>query len=241
MTSISYDAILFDLYGTLVDIRTDESDPALWRDTAFWYAQNGAPWDPNALREAYLTEVRRLEAQSPAAYPEIDLGCVFFALYQQKGVTPDAQTVADTAWRFRQTSTRRLRLYAGARPLLHLLRQSSKVILLSNAQRLFTVPELELLGLKDAFDRIYLSSDCGCKKPDPAFFRLPLQSFGLDPKRCIMVGNDPYADAAGAKSVDMRSLCIRSAISPQNAPSDCYDLMRMDLRRVQRILTGCHL
>ncbi|WP_419093714.1 HAD family hydrolase [Waltera sp.] len=43
--------------------------------------------------------------------------------------------------------------------------------LLSNAQRIFTEYELRSLGLWDLFDGILISSDEGCCKPDPAFFR----------------------------------------------------------------------
>ena len=233
-----YDAALLDLYGTLVDIRTDESDPALWRALAAIYAERGAVWTAAELQTAYRLEVRRLEAESAATCPEIEIDRVFFALYRQKGVAADDETVAKTAWRFRQLSTKHIRLYAGAPELLAALQKRGRVILLSNAQRLFTVPELKMLDLWDRFDAVFLSSDYGCKKPDPAFFRVPLDAFGLDPKRCLMIGNDPFADAAGARAVGMDALCIRSATSPREAERTAYDLHHMDLRRVRRMLCG---
>ena len=33
-----YDTCIFDLYGTLVDIRTDESTPGLWEKLALFYS-----------------------------------------------------------------------------------------------------------------------------------------------------------------------------------------------------------
>ena len=37
-----YKNYFFDLYGTLVDIRTDEQKPSLWRDLAEFYSLCGA-------------------------------------------------------------------------------------------------------------------------------------------------------------------------------------------------------
>lgn len=233
---MTYDAVFFDLYGTLVDILTDESDPALWQKTAAYFSARGAAWEPSELRSAYDRETKRQETLLFAAHPEIDLAPVFSELFRQRGVQPDAKAVADAAWFFRRTSTKHIRLYSGAIELLDALRAKGKVILLSNAQRLFTVPELQMLGLMDRFDAIYISSDCGCKKPDPAFFRRALTDGKLNPKRCIMIGNDPFTDAAGAKGVGMDAYCIRSATSPKEAPMDAYDQKRMSLARVKRVL-----
>ncbi len=234
-----YDAYLFDLYGTLVDIRTDETAPALWETIAAVYAAHGAEWNGAALKSAFREETEKQRGQNGAAYPEIDLAPVFAALYRRCSVQPDDRLLAETAWRFRTASTRRLRLYAGAKELLGALRTKGRVLLVSNAQRLFTMPELRMLGLIDAFDAIYLSSDFGCKKPDPAFLRLPLQQFGLDPMRCLMIGNDPFCDIAGAQALGMDAYYIRSAISPKDAPKTidtAFSQSRMDLSRVRSIL-----
>lgn len=235
---MAYDAFFFDLYGTLVDILTDESDPALWQKTAAYFSARGAAWEPQELRSAYHRETGRQEALLCAAYPEIDLAPVFSELFRLRGVQPDADTVADAAWFFRRTSTKHIRLYSGAWDLIDALRARGRVILLSNAQRLFTVPELQLLGLMDRFDAIYLSSDYGCKKPDPAFFGRALSDENLNPKKCIMIGNDPFTDAAGARGVGMDAYCIRSATSPKEAPIGAYDQPKMSLARVKRLLLG---
>lgn len=236
-----YDAYLLDLYGTLVDIRTDETALVLWEMLARFYAEHRAKWTGAALQRAFEAETEKQLHRNGAAYPEIDLAPVFAALYRCYGVQTDDCLLAETAWRFRMASTKRLRLYAGAKELLCALRKQGKVILLSNAQRLFTMPELRMLGLADAFDAIYLSSDYGCKKPDPAFFRLPVDQFGLDPKRCLMIGNDPACDIAGAHAMGMDAYYIRSAISPKGAPSRidaAFSQPRMDLVRVRVRLCG---
>ena len=238
-----YEAYLFDLYGTLVDIHTDESRPGLWREMAAWYTAHGAAWRGKDLHRAYLQycaeETAAREKSSPYTWIEIDIGRVFDRLFAARGVTASAALTGETAWHFRRLSTTRLRTYAGAADLLQALQNKGrKVILLSNAQRLFTRPELTKLGLTDLFDGIFLSSEAGCRKPDMAFFRLPLERFGIEPEHCLMIGNDPVCDIAGARTAGMDTWFIRSALSPKG--TDCSDTTfrqeGMDLDRVKRKL-----
>lgn len=236
-------AFLFDLYGTLVDIHTDENQSSLWQQMAGFAVSRGAAWEAEALRLAYGAAVREEEARLrlrdrdlPEARPEIDLARVFARLYAEKGVPADGRLIAETARRFRAASTTHLRLYAGAKELLAALRQRGKVLLLSNAQSLFTRPELRQLGLEDCFDGVYLSSEAGFQKPDPRFFRLALEREGLEARDCLMLGNDPRCDGEGARAVGMAAYVIRSALSPRDAEG--YDQRGMDLRKLKRRLLG---
>ena len=238
-----YAAFLLDLYGTLVDIHTEENQPSLWKRVAGFAVSQGADWRAGDLRRAYLRiaeeeerRLRRRDRAVPGAEPEIDLARVFARLYEEKGLNPSPELIGETARLFRRASTTHLRLYAGAEELLSALRRQGKLILLSNAQSLFTRPELEELGLSACFDGIYISSEAGCKKPDPRFFRLALEREGLDPRRCLMIGNDPLCDGAGARAVGMDAWVIRSALSPRDAEG--FDQQGMDLRKLQRQLAN---
>ena len=218
-----YKAYLFDLYGTLVDIHTDESKPAFWKQVAAYYTAKGASYDWQTLRAAYralcASETSQLQAMTPDAKIEIDLLPVFRALYEEKGLSPDPALLADTARFFRRRSTTHLRAYAGAGELLEALRAAGRtVILLSNAQSCFTRPELDALGLTSRFDHIYISSEVGFQKPDPRFFTAPLRDLSLDPAACLMIGNDPLCDVAGAAAAGMDAAYIRSALSPKESP-----------------------
>lgn len=243
-----YDSYIFDLYGTLVDIRTDERRPGFWREMAAWFSSRGAKYDAVALRSRYLAlcqqEVERLTAQSGLTEQEIeiDLDPVFSALLAGKGAAPDRGLVEQTAWAFRCASTSHLRLFAGAKELLCALRrQSRRVFLLSNAQALFTLPELEMLGIADCFDELYLSSDHGVKKPARQFMQRLLDAHGLDPTRCLMIGNDPFADVAVSKRVGMDSFYLQSGQSPRIDPRTSgadYVQTHISLNRLQQRLLG---
>ena len=99
-----------------------------------------------------------------------------------------------------------------------------KVFLLSNAQALFTAPEISLLGLTKYFDGILLSSDAGVKKPDPAFFEMLLKQYHLNPSECLMTVNDDIADCHGAASAGIASRYVATRQSPKingSLPENC--------------------
>lgn len=60
-----YKNYIFDLYGTLVDIHTDENAPALWEKMCLFYGYYGANYSPEELHSAWdsLTELYRREAK----------------------------------------------------------------------------------------------------------------------------------------------------------------------------------
>ncbi len=236
---------IFDLYGTLVDIRTDEQSPRLWEEMARWYGAQDAEYTPEALRDGYFDLIHQLE-QAPGrpgdaheAHPEIQIEKVFLGLFQDKGVRADMALAVRTGEYFRKCSLDYIRLYEGAEELLKALRASGRrVWLLSNAQRIFTMYELRSLGLEQYFDAIYLSSDYGVKKPDRRFFQLLLHQQGIRPEDAVMVGNDGVCDIRGAQAVGLSTVYIRSNISPREPlPQADYVLEHMDLARVQKILT----
>ncbi len=237
-----YEAVIFDLYGTLADIHTDENRPALWRAMAGFYADRGAFYTPAELRRAYLRRTEARLAARGGLWPEVSVPDVFSDLFAEAGVRSDDETDLAAAQLFRKLSTTHLRPYAGAAELTAALRRDGrKVLLLSNAQRCFTLPELEFIGLSDCFDGIYISSDYGFKKPDPRFFALLLSREGLRPDRCLMVGNDPVCDVSGAKAAGMDAWYVRSGLTPRDAPpADAveaeYRQQGTDLRAVRRAL-----
>ncbi len=233
---------IFDLYGTLVDIRTDEDAPALWEAMAALYRREGAVYDSEELHRLWRRTAEDLEERqrARAAYPEIQIERVFQELYRLRDVDVSPETVIRTGQRFRALSTVYLRPYKGAAALLRALRANGqRVWLLSNAQRIFTAPELDRLGLAPLFDGVYLSSDWGCKKPDPRFFEILLREQAIDPAQAVMVGNDGACDCLGAQAVGLSTVYLRSDLSPEEAPPPAdYVLPRPALSRLCRLLTG---
>ncbi|MDE7260556.1 MAG: HAD family hydrolase [Oscillospiraceae bacterium] len=242
-----YDDYIFDLYGTLVDIHTDEEATELWAEMAAYYGRQGADYQPDELHTAYrrLTAAAEAELSSAPlrqdaheAHPEIKIELVFQQLFREKGVDADLEQAVRAGRRFRERSTEYIRLYNGAKELLGSLRESGgRVWLLSNAQSIFTSWELDCLGLTDYFDGIYLSSDYGVKKPDRRFFDILLRERGISPDCAVMIGNDGQCDIQGGQIAGLSTLYIHSNLSPNEpAPGADFVLERMDLGRVKEIL-----
>lgn len=242
-----YQNCIFDLYGTLVDIHTNEDLPRLWVRIAEVYRRKGAVYQPGELRDAYFRLVNELENRAiplekadHEAHPEIQIEEVFYRLYQEKGAQADRETAVRTGLLFREYSTEYLRLYPGAAQLLRRLRgKGCGVWLLSNAQGIFTRQELAQLGLDRLFDGIYLSSDYGVKKPDPRFFQLLLRERRIDPATAVMVGNDGACDIAGARAAGLSSLYLHTNLSPDEPQPDAdFILEGTDFEQVFKILSG---
>ena len=214
-----YQNYVFDLYGTLVDIRTDESGDKFWGEVADIYGDYGATYTAKEIESEYmrLADVEKKKEHWHHIfyrYIEINLERVFQKLYLIKGVTPTNAMVKDTAIRFRKASTIFIELYDGVIDLLQSLKKAGKkVYLLSNAQRCFTYPELLELGIADYFDDIFISSDYACSKPGRIFFDKLIRAHKLNKKETIMIGNDCISDMQGAKEVGIDSLYIHQEIS----------------------------
>ena len=220
-----YTDLIFDLYGTLVDIHTEES-AEVWEKTALYFGYYGAHYTADALKEAFEAELTRRQAkagQSYECFPDIPFHQVMADLFRAKGVTENADALGiQAAQLFRISSTEYIRLYPGVLDGLAALRaKGCRLWLLSNAQEMFTRFELTHLGLTDVFDGVYLSSCFGCRKPDIRFFRALLEEQKLDPAKCLMIGNDRETDIAGAKAAGLAAFYLHTKLTPSHqAPAD---------------------
>lgn len=211
---------IFDLYGTLIDIRTDEEANELWDKMVLFYGYRGANYTSRELRLKYkelcATEKSRVRKDHPDyKYVDIDLTAVFQALYEFKKVTVSREVAVHTANVFRCYSTEFIRLYKGVPEFLQALRDKGKrVYLLSNAQHDFTMPEITMLGLEKYFDDIIISSDVACKKPDYNMYDILFKRHKLKKSETVMIGNDFLSDIKGSFDFGLQSLYIHQEISP---------------------------
>lgn len=220
-----YTDLIFDLYGTLVDIHTEES-AEVWEKTALFFGYHGARYSADALKAAFEQELRSRQAkagQSYECFPDIPFHHVMTDLFRAKGIAENADTLGvQAAQLFRICSTDYIRLYPAVLEALAVLRQKGfRLWLLTNAQEMFTSFELVQLGLSNAFDGIYISSAFGFRKPDIRFFRALFDEEKLEPAKCLMIGNDRETDIAGAKAVGLATLYMHTNLTPAHqAPAE---------------------
>ena len=215
---MKYTDLIFDLYGTLVDIHTEEN-ALVWEKTALYFGYYGAHYTPEALKNAFEAELKARHAkagQSYECFPDLPFEPIMAQLFRRAGVEENADALGlNAAQLFRICSTEYIRLYHGALDALARLREKGlRLWLLSNAQRVFTAYELQHLGLGKQLDGIFISSDYGCRKPDTRFYQALIDEKGLDVSRCLMIGNDRDTDIAGAKALGMATLYMHTQLTP---------------------------
>ena len=217
---MKYTDLIFDLYGTLVDIHTEEN-ALVWEKTALYFGFYGAHYSGGELKTAFHAAMSRREAQAGQSYecfPDIPFEQVMAECFRAKGVEENAEALGmNAAQLFRISSIEYVRLYPGTLEALELLRKKGyRLWLLSNAQHVFTAYELRHLGLGQQLDGIYISSDYGCRKPDLRFYNALLMEQKLDVKKCLMIGNDRETDIAGAKAAGMDTLYMHTNLTPSD-------------------------
>lgn len=222
--SLNYDNYVFDLYGTLVDIHTEENNDLVWEKLSLFYGYYKAIYDPKELKASYLRLVAGKEKEmkySHEACPEIEITEVFADLFREKGVSPSMELSVHAGQFFRVLSTEYLKLYPGTEEMLAALKKAGKnIYLLSNAQRIFTEYEMHILDIFKYFNGVLISSDYETKKPDQRFFDIMFDKYPMEKKRTIFIGNDSTTDIAGATKAGLSTYYVNSNISPENDRAD---------------------
>jgi putative hydrolase of the HAD superfamily len=229
-----YNNYVFNLYGTLIDIKTNEEKDEIWEKFAIYYGYNGAHYEKDELKEKYYSIVDKLmKMNSKYECPDYEIEDVFFKLYKDKGVKPKKKA-KQAAKTFRLLSTEYIRLYAGVKDTLErLVAENKKIYLLSNAQKAFANSEMKYLGIKKYFDGICISSDVGIRKPDTKFYEYFLEEEQLKSEDTIFIGND-YIDIKGANDMGIDSLYIHSNLSNEQ-PKDItakYKILDGDISKI---------
>lgn len=225
---------VFDLYGTLIDINTDEWDMALWEKLAILYRYKGAQYSAEEINKKYCEYVDAEKANVRKRFPEytvidIKIEKVFKKLFTAKKVKATPKEIDFICTAFRCYSTKYIKLYDGVLDLLDSLKtKGKKIYLLSNAQRKFTENELNMFGLIPYFDGIIISSDEECSKPDKHYYDILIERFNLKHGETIMVGNDYISDIKGAHDAGLSSLYIHQSISPEIKGELLADFKVMD-------------
>lgn len=67
---------------------------------------------------------------------------------------------------------------------------------------------LDRVGLGTHFSARHYAAEVGVSKPDPLFFSLALERFGLDPASTVMVGDRVDNDYVPARAAGMHTLLV---------------------------------
>ena len=230
--------ILFDLYGTLIDIETDESLEEIYRGIAHYLTYHGVYLHRWEVRDRYYEIMKQQKQEGGEKYPEIDVEAIWNSFLGQEGIgAPLArQTLATIlAQIYRAISRKRLQLYPEVKRVLDELRPRYRMALVSDAQPCFALPEIKTVGLDGYFNPIIISAFYGFRKPDRRLIEISLDIMKLIPAEVICVGNDMYRDIYGA-----RQLGIKTIFFDSNQGAKSYENVAPDYfaRRFEDVLEG---
>ncbi|MEW6659265.1 MAG: HAD family hydrolase [Thermodesulfobacteriota bacterium] len=213
-------AVLFDLYGTLVDILTDEWDLFTYRILSSFLGYFEIYIDPEELAAKYQQKTaEKMMAYQEGPYGEIDVFQVFEEFLQEGWhKQPERSMVVWLARLFRSLTRRRFGLFEDALPVLEELEGNYQMGIVSDAQWVFSEPEIRMLGLTKFFDPIVLSSRYFVRKPDPQIYAHALKAMRIKPAEALYVGNDPDTDVTGPQTIGMPVILIDRGDCLHQAP-----------------------
>ncbi|MDY0780090.1 YjjG family noncanonical pyrimidine nucleotidase [Tenacibaculum sp. IB213877] len=89
-------------------------------------------------------------------------------------------------------------LIEGTIELLEYLKNNYKLHIITNGFEEVQHLKLKNSNIKNYFDVIITSESVGVKKPNPKVFEFAVQSVGVQPHNCVMIGDSYEADVLGA-------------------------------------------
>jgi putative hydrolase of the HAD superfamily len=234
--------ILFDLYGTLIDIDTDESLEEIYRGVAHYLTYHGVYLHRWEVRDRYYDIMKQQKEERGEEYPEIDVEAIWNSFLRQEGIgAPLArrELALILAQLYRAISRKRLQLYPDVKRVLDELRATYRMALVSDAQPCYALPEMKAVGLEGYFDPIIISAYYGFRKPDTKLIKKALDTMKLGPAEVICVGNDMYRDIFGASQLGIKTIFIDSnqgAKSHNNVTPDYFAHRFEDVLRGVEVL-----
>lgn len=205
--------VVFDVYRTLLDIRSIETQPATYAFLANFLSYQGISVRPAQLRAQYVAACAAAMAQNTQPYPEIEITAVFASVLRTIAAgrlsAAAIATLAPTlGLLFRLRTTKTLRICSAVRQNLDALQGVARLGIVSNTQRLFTLAELRKFDLEKYFEQIVFSSDVQVGKPNPRIFQAVAERLGVPVYEIIYVGDNLFDDIWGAQQLNMRTVWI---------------------------------
>lgn len=198
-----FDAILFDLNGTLAErfdrFGPDEDYYATYRSLG---GRTLAAGELRRLIDDTLGKlIPRYRSGPPDPFPAL------------RDCMPDAKAYAESELRLVEETVAAHecgRVSSRRAVLLHALRQRHRLGLVSDlwAPASAVRRHLETAGLVPLFGTLVFSCEHGAVKPAPRLFEHALEVLGADAGKTLFVGDDAMRDVAGASACGMKTVWI---------------------------------
>ena len=200
--------VVFDCYSTLIDIKTNEDKNEIFHYLSLYLQYYGAKVDAAKLKSALTLERDRYVQSKGEQYPEVDLEVVFGNILTKEGL--GNPFLAESCCKlFRVLSRERFQLFPDSLPVLEEMKKSGYPIgIVSDAQKVFCLDEGAILGIRQYFKCILLSTHFGFRKPDPRLFRIACTMLNTPPEEAVYIGNELETDVKGAQQIGMQTILL---------------------------------
>jgi putative hydrolase of the HAD superfamily len=203
---VAVEAIIFDWGGTLTPWH-DVDHEALWQEVC---AGHFPAMRATEAAAAILAAEQQMWLSSDREHRSSTIARVFEAA----GVTPTEELLASYS---RAWEPHTLTDPEAGEVFLRLRERGIRIGVLSNTMwpRDWHEEVFRRDGILGLIDGAVYSSEIEWAKPHPEAFRAAMRAIGVsDPARCVFVGDRPYDDVHGAKSVGMRAILIPHSSVP---------------------------
>lgn len=221
--SRKYDAVLFDLDGTLLDI-DDKAFESIYMGSLTQYFNDLIK--PDELLQALWLATRAMIEDCDETQTNES---VFYRVFERQVGTEAFQKLVEQFDNFYETDYRQLKNVS--QPSDHMVdsvrfltQQNIPMIIATNPMfpHIATSQRVAWAGLSDQdFLEVTTFESHSFCKPNPNYYRSILDRYGFDPTRCLMIGNDVQEDVNPARALGMDAWLIEDNLIDRDGKIEC--------------------
>ena len=249
MSPAACDAVLFDLFDTLVLFQRDRLpeihvNGRTMRSTAGLVHQALRPFAPEISLEDFAGALfwswQEAERIRNGTHREVAAAERFGMLFERLGLDGAAmgrEALPALLGAHMRELSKAIVFPPHHRDVLTTLKRRHRLAVVSNFDYTPTARlVLEREGIVDLFDEILVSDTVGWRKPAPRIFQEALDRMSVSPGAAVFVGDRADIDVAGAHGVGMQTVWInRDAVDlPEGAPAPDHEIR--DLQELPGLL-----
>ena len=217
-TLMTIKAIIFDVNGTLIDIRTNEWHDEVYRVISNLLSYQGIMLKREMVKSLYFQIMKEQRAAYGELHPEFDAIYIFRQIIVQHATffmlslpTEKLEQLPRLLAEIHRAASRlRLQTYPDVIEVIRQLHENYRLAIITDSQIAYAIPELNAVGLSGYFNPVIISEHFGYRKPDPRLFLAALTDMALNASEVVYVGNDMYRDVYGAQSMGIKTVFFKS-------------------------------